>query len=102
MKVFSTKQIEQFDANMAKIGYTFEDIHCGDWYYRNKLGKEIRIVVGTDTIYGVIVNNEIEFSASNLVCQDQLYKKILDTLNIIGIRKRIIDYSEFGSKPHHR
>ena len=89
MKVFSTKQIEQFDVNMAKIGYTFEDIHYGDWYYRNKLGKEIRIVVGDDTIYGVIVNNEIEFSASNIVGQAQLYKKIINTLNIIGIKKQI-------------
>jgi hypothetical protein len=92
MKVFSTKQIEQFDANMAKIGYTYEDMHYGDWYYRNKLGKEIRIVVGGDTIYGVIVNNEIEFSASNLVGQSQLYKKILNTLNIVGIRKQINEY----------
>ena len=88
MKVFSTNQIKKFDNNMKKIGYMYDDIHCGDWYYRDKSGKEIRLVVSDDTIFGVIVNNEMEFSASNISGQANLFKKIVKTLNAITIRKK--------------
>jgi hypothetical protein len=88
MKVFKMNEIKKFDANMAKIGYMYDDIYNGDWYYRNKSGKEIRLVVGSDTIYGVIVNNEREFSASSIRGQANLFKKIVKTLDAIKIRKK--------------
>ena len=92
MKVLSTDQIKKFDNNMKKIGYVYDDIHCGDWYYRNKSGKEIRLVVSGDTIYGVIVNNEMEFSANSISGQANLFKRIVKTLDRIEMEARALAF----------
>ena len=85
-------QQEKFDNLMNKIGYEFEDLYYGDWLYVNKLGKEIRIVICNDTIYGVIVNDSKEFGMNHIKTVNQLYTKIVNTLNKIGQEKKTDEF----------